>query len=163
MLDSTVYEKINAKTIDLKRYGKNIRLLREAEGFTLQEVSEALGYNSPSIVAKWEKGMTRPPVESVAKLALLYGVSTDYLLTETLEDNNKKALYTKALDPIYNYDHIGNRVKYCPCCKKPLDKNGNDGRFCKYCGQEIAGKEDYGKEVAPVKDKKKSGFKWGWY
>ena len=161
-------ERINSKEVDLKQLGENIRFLREAEGLTLQDVALLLGYKTPSVIAKWETGRSRPPIESVVMIGLLFGVSVDFLLTESVTENVCKALNTAPRAPEYHYDFTNKKIKCCPCCGRSLESNGNNGRFCKYCGQEILGQENYGKDVKSFKknvkkEKKENKLPWDWY
>lgn len=47
--------------------------------YTQKEVARATGLSSQSL-SNWEIGLTKPKPEQLAKLALCYGVTTDYLL-----------------------------------------------------------------------------------
>ena len=59
--------------------GKKLRELRKERGWTQEELGERLHIHR-STVSYWETGFTDPPLEMVRALALLYGVSADYLL-----------------------------------------------------------------------------------
>lgn len=59
--------------------GKKLRELRKELGWTQEELGERLHIHR-STVSYWETGFTDPPLEMVRALALLYGVSADYLL-----------------------------------------------------------------------------------
>jgi transcriptional regulator with XRE-family HTH domain len=56
-----------------------LRRLRAAKGLTQKKVSEALGIQQQSY-NQYESGRATPPPDKLAKLAELYGVTTDYLL-----------------------------------------------------------------------------------
>lgn len=58
--------------------GKRIAMLRKEKGWTQQELAEKIGTNRSS-VAGWEKGCRRPDIDSWFNLALVFGVSTDYI------------------------------------------------------------------------------------
>ena len=59
--------------------GKKLRELRKERGWTQEELGERLHIHR-STVSYWETGFTDPPLEMARALALLYGVSADYLL-----------------------------------------------------------------------------------
>ena len=56
-----------------------LRECRKIKGLTQKCVADMLGVSSPAI-SQWEKGETSPSSENLAKLAKIYGVSTDYLM-----------------------------------------------------------------------------------
>ena len=59
---------------------------RKAKGYTQSQIAEMLGIKN-SAVSKWECGRTLPDSEILAFLGDLYGVSVDYLLVRTNEQN----------------------------------------------------------------------------
>ena len=61
---------------------KRIRELREARSLTQEALAEFLAV-SRSTLAKWEAGVHSPPAETLARLAVILCVSTDYLLEIT--------------------------------------------------------------------------------
>lgn len=78
-----------------KRF-KEARLLNQ---MSVKEVIEILGISQPTLNA-WENGRKCPSVESVERLADLYGVTVDYILGRP---DNDKALPTSAIphDALY--------------------------------------------------------------
>ena len=56
-----------------------IKLLRESRGLTQAELAKRLGITRSGVNA-WEMGITIPSTQYIMKLALLFKVSTDYLL-----------------------------------------------------------------------------------
>ena len=58
----------------------NIATLRNVNGYSQEEVAEKVGI-SRQAYAKWEKGESVPDVERCQKLAELYGVTIDSLVT----------------------------------------------------------------------------------
>lgn len=58
----------------------NIATLRNVNGYSQEEVAEKIGI-SRQAYAKWEKGESVPDVERCQKLAELYGVTIDSLIT----------------------------------------------------------------------------------
>ena len=59
--------------------GKKLRELRKERGWTQAILADRLHMHHSSI-CYWEKDLSEPPLEMVRKLALLFGVSADYLL-----------------------------------------------------------------------------------
>ena len=68
---------------DLKKIiANNISELRRAFPLTQAELAEKLNY-SDKAVSKWERGESIPDIEVLKQIADLFGVSVDYLLSET--------------------------------------------------------------------------------
>lgn len=67
---------------DLKRItASNIITLRTKAGLTQLELAEQLNYSDKS-VSKWERGDAVPDAYVLKKMAEIFGVSVDYLLSE---------------------------------------------------------------------------------
>ena len=58
--------------------GEQIRLLRQAKGFSQEALAAHLNV-SRQAVSKWEKGLSHPDTENLLALAALFGVSADEL------------------------------------------------------------------------------------
>jgi transcriptional regulator with XRE-family HTH domain len=58
---------------------EKIKTLRLNKGFTQTRIGELLNINKCSVNA-WESGASSPSLINLARLAQIYGVSTDYLL-----------------------------------------------------------------------------------
>ncbi len=56
-----------------------IKILRESRGMTQAELAKKLGITRSGVNA-WEMGVSVPSTQYIMELALLFGVSTDYLL-----------------------------------------------------------------------------------
>ncbi|HEX7674057.1 MAG TPA: helix-turn-helix transcriptional regulator [Bdellovibrio sp.] len=41
---------------------------------TQGQVAEILGYTSPQFVSNWERGLAYPPIETLKRLAKIYGI-----------------------------------------------------------------------------------------
>ena len=59
--------------------GARIALLRRNRSMSQLTLARALGV-SPSTVGMYEQGRREPPLQTVVRLAEIFGVSTDYLL-----------------------------------------------------------------------------------
>ena len=60
--------------------GKRIALLRKEKGLTQEELASHMGV-SPQAVSKWENDQTCPDISALPKLARLFGVTVDELLS----------------------------------------------------------------------------------
>ena len=60
---------------------KNLVELRRIFAYTQVEIAEKLNYSDKAI-SKWERGESLPDVETLKKIADIYGVTVDFLLTE---------------------------------------------------------------------------------
>lgn len=57
----------------------NIRQLREANDMTQEELAKKLGVKPPA-VSKWERGLSYPRMDNVARMAEIFGVSMDVVM-----------------------------------------------------------------------------------
>lgn len=64
--------------------GAKLRHLRHQHNLTQQAVARYLGLSSHSHIAKLETDQTTASLSIVVRIASLYGVSTDYLLRDTI-------------------------------------------------------------------------------
>ena len=64
--------------------GKRLKELREEKGFTQKEVAEKLNLHSVTYL-HYEKDQREPPLKVLAEMAILFEVSTDYLIGLTDE------------------------------------------------------------------------------
>ena len=60
-------------------FGDNLKKLRKEHGISQKELAEKL-FISQQAVAKWESDKASPNPEMVARIAELFGTTTDYLL-----------------------------------------------------------------------------------
>lgn len=58
--------------------GQNIKRIRKEKGLTQRKLGELCGINEANI-RKYELGGANPKIETIQKIALALGVSTDYL------------------------------------------------------------------------------------
>ena len=64
----------------METIGKRISALRKARGMKQEELAERLDVSGQS-VSKWENDQTCPDIGLLPRLARVFGVTTDYLLT----------------------------------------------------------------------------------
>ena len=63
----------------MQTLGKTLKKLRETAGLSQREVADALGYKTPQLISNNERNISHPPINSIRKLAKLYGVDADSL------------------------------------------------------------------------------------
>ena len=61
-----------------------IMMLRKKQGWSQEELAERLNVSRQS-VSKWEGGLSIPDLNKIIAMSALFGVSTDYLLKDELE------------------------------------------------------------------------------
>lgn len=61
--------------------------LRKKQGLSQEELAEKLGVSRQAI-SKWESAHTVPDLEKILQLSYIFGVSTDYLLKDELNDED---------------------------------------------------------------------------
>ena len=66
--------------IDMLRTGEKIERLRKARGFTVSELQDCLGFNTPQSIYKWQKGKVVPTVDHLVALSSLFGVTIDEII-----------------------------------------------------------------------------------
>ncbi len=64
---------------------ENLCFLRQNHGYTLEAIAEIISV-SRQTVSKWEMGETYPDITNCAKLASLYKISLDELVSKPLKD-----------------------------------------------------------------------------
>ena len=72
---------------------EKILSLRKQNGWSQEELAEKLKVSRQSI-SKWELGAAIPELDKIMQLSELFGVTTDYLLKDTMEE----ITYTKETD-----------------------------------------------------------------
>ena len=70
---------------------------RKKNGWSQEELAEQLGVSRQS-VSKWESAGSVPDLKKVIQMAELFGVSTDYLLKDELERENRAVVETSGSD-----------------------------------------------------------------
>ena len=83
-------------------FSEKLQELRKAKGLTQEELAEAL-YVSRTAISKWESGRGYPNIDSLKRIAKLFSVtidellSSDELLTIAEEDNKQKEKHLRDL------------------------------------------------------------------
>jgi len=58
--------------IDLRNVPNRLKLYREMEGYTQKDVASILSFKNSAVISSWELGTSRPSLEYVLKLSILY-------------------------------------------------------------------------------------------
>ena len=67
-------------TIDLKATGKNIVRLRKERNFSVRDLQEYFGFESPQAIYKWQWGESLPTLDNLYALSVLFNVSMNSIL-----------------------------------------------------------------------------------
>lgn len=68
-------------------FSKNLRYLRLKNDMSQDQLAEILGYKTYTTIQKWESGKSEPNMDVIIKLANLWKLSIDDLVTKDLEAN----------------------------------------------------------------------------
>lgn len=146
------------RTANLERFNKNLRFLCKKKKLTLESLAEQVGITCKKI-QRWKNNETVPSVIDAIKIADILDISIDSLLFDDLE-NNKRTMTRKMApaepvetdDPATLWKDTPDKITMCGRCQRPVD---DDARYCKYCGNEIAGRRGIEFETIPVIDRKR--------
>ena len=82
-------------------FGEKLKALRTEHGYTMEVLADL--YNkkfnakmTKGTISRYEKGLQEPMVSVVAKFAELFGVSIDYLASDSILSSNKQIETLKA-------------------------------------------------------------------
>ena len=67
-------------SIQQKETGKQIKKLLMENGYTVKDVQNAMGFENPQAIYKWQNGTALPTVDNLVVLAALLGVRIDDIL-----------------------------------------------------------------------------------
>lgn len=115
-----------------KRYitiGKNIKLFREKFNYTQNEIADYLKFKDRAIISYYEKGERKIPLESLTKLADLYGIELEDFFTEEPKEQllNKVFAFRKEELKPNDYNEIAkfNKIVKNYLKLKKLEKKHN--------------------------------------
>lgn len=91
------------------RIAENIKRLRQDSQLTQAQLAERLGV-SYQAVSRWENETTYPDIELLPAIAALFGVTVDYLLGSTAEDQKESLL--RGWDKLKTMTDPGERVSH---------------------------------------------------
>ena len=66
-------------------FGEKLQALRKARGWSQEELASQI-HVSRQALSKWESGGAVPDTENIIALSRLFGVTTDYLLLDEIQD-----------------------------------------------------------------------------
>lgn len=75
----------------ITRLGEKVRRLREQAMMTQTELAQQAGLSSKGYISDVENGKKIPPAERILTLAMIFHVTTDYLLRDDLDTPEDKA------------------------------------------------------------------------
>lgn len=68
-------------------FADKLSILRKKSGWSQEDLAELMNV-SRQAVSKWEGAQSIPDLEKMVKLSELFGVSTDFLLKDEIEETN---------------------------------------------------------------------------
>ena len=68
------------KKYDYAEFGSRLKEARESAGFTQAQACKAVGLPKAQVLSSYERGISNPPIDTLAALAKLYSVSLDDLV-----------------------------------------------------------------------------------
>ncbi len=99
-------------------FGRFLQDLREKRGFTQEQLARTAGVSVQSI-AQWEKGLNKPPVSTLQKVAQILNVRVDELIASRLKSNVTQEEITTICDRyeqtrrVISYDSAVVKFKRC--------------------------------------------------
>lgn len=87
---------------DIERLAGNLIRLRKAAGLTQAELAEKLGYSNKS-VSKWERGDGYPDIFTLRKIACIYNVTVDEILSGIAPARGREEYIPERDDPQYGF------------------------------------------------------------
>jgi len=73
----------------MQRFGEKLRVLRTGQDMTLKELAVALGLTAHGYISEIEAGKKKPTAEFVLKVSRFFKVTTDQLLKDEFEVEEK--------------------------------------------------------------------------
>ena len=71
-----------AVRIDMIKTGNNISRLRKEKGLSIKAIQEAMGFNTPQAIFKWQRGEALPTVDNLAVLSELFQMTIDEIIVK---------------------------------------------------------------------------------
>ena len=63
--------------------GDNIARLRRNKNLSVKDVQEAMGFNTPQAIFKWQRGEAMPSIDNLVVLSELFDIPIDKILVTT--------------------------------------------------------------------------------
>ncbi len=83
---------------EIMDFGDRLKLLREKAGLTQKFVAEKIGVKNNTL-SSYESAKRQPDYETLRKLADLYEVHIDYIITGNEHANSPEEMWQEFLDP----------------------------------------------------------------
>ena len=112
------------------RIAENIKRLRQESQLTQAQLAERLGV-SYQAVSRWENETTYPDIELLPAIAALFGVTVDYLLGSTAE--NQKESLTRGWDKLKTITNPQERVSHLRMMRREFPEDSY--LLLKLCGE----------------------------
>ena len=68
--------------INLIETGNNISRLRKEIGLSIRQIQEAMGFNTPQAIFKWQRGETLPTIDNFLVLSELFNTTIDEIVVK---------------------------------------------------------------------------------
>ena len=68
--------------VNMIETGNNISRLRKQKGISIKEIQEAMGFNTPQAIFKWQRGETLPTIDNLLVLSELFDSSIDEIVVK---------------------------------------------------------------------------------
>ncbi len=62
--------------------GNNIARLRKEKGITVRQIQEAMGFNTPQAIFKWQRGETMPTLDNIVVLSELFNTAIEEIVVK---------------------------------------------------------------------------------
>ena len=106
----------------METLNERIKQLRKEKGLTQSQLADELGVTDKA-VSKWEVGEANPDISLLVKIAEVFNVTIDYLLTGKVEeglslddmDKDKRAVLLVKKDDAVNFEkfkHVDARILF---------------------------------------------------
>ena len=66
--------------IDMVKTGANITALRKKNNITVRDLQNAMGFNTPQAIFKWQRGDTLPTLDNLVILSAMFNVTINDIL-----------------------------------------------------------------------------------
>lgn len=83
-----------------------IQELRKKKGLSQEQLADELGV-SRQAVSKWESGQSAPEIDKIVLLSNFFGVTTDYILKDDVESENKNVIKKRMSPKVFAMLVIG--------------------------------------------------------
>jgi transcriptional regulator with XRE-family HTH domain len=66
---------------------KFLKEKRQQAGYSQGDIAKKLGYTSPQFISNWERGLSKPPVPTLRKLAHIYNINLNEMFELALKES----------------------------------------------------------------------------